>query len=194
MKTSIKTQKKPLKLIKIKNPPPLLSFMNNIGNDEKPVNLIPLSRIIKKALQREESKETSFCEKPRINIIKKKNKFPISIKNYASNFNKYKSLSYKILPLKQPKLKLPRIKSYEDNSSEQKDSRFVSLINKFNEYDEKFKKKPKFSLDVGEMAYMNYKLKQKLNHNFNYEHIAVKYNYKKVYSKLFKRIKKIQSL
>ena len=193
MKLSKNPKIKQLKLIKLKTPPSLLSFLSNHNREKKQINLIPLSQLLKTKMKKENNKIINFCEK-QPKAIKHQIKLNLSNKNSTSALNKYKSLSYKIIPFKQQNYKLPKIKSLEESSSEIKESKIDSIIHKFNEYDNKFKKQSKLSIDAGEIAYMRYKLNQNLSNNFKYEHISLKYNYKKIYSKLFKRIKKMKSL
>ena len=119
----------------------------------------------------------------------KQNNVPLSLKN--SKLNKYKFLSCRILPSKYSNIKLPKIKNL-NQSIELKDSKLDSIINKFDEYDDKFKKRAKFSFDAGGMKYVHYKLNKGLDIQPENDNSKSKYNFKKIYSKIFKRIKKIK--
>ena len=193
MKSNKNLQVKRLKLLKTKTPSSLYSLINDFKEDKKKNNLIPLSKLLKTKLQKkEDNKEISFSKDINSKNINRPYNFPISLKN-SSSLLKYKSLSYKIIPSKYPKIKLPKIKSFDEKSSE-KESKIDLILNKFDEYDDKFKKQSKFSIDAGELEYMQYKLNKGLNKRFNYDHIGIRFNYKKIYSKLFKRIKKLKAI
>ena len=193
MKSNKSLQIKRLKLSKTKTPSSLYSLINDFNEDKKKNNLIPLSRLLKTKLKKKECiKDISFSKDINTKIINKPNNFPISLIN-SSSIMKYKSLSYKIFPSKYPKMILPKIRSFDEKSNE-KESKIDLILNKFDEYDDKFKKPSKFSIDVGDSEFMRYKLNKGLNKRFNYGHVGIKFNYQKIYSKLFKRIKKIKSL
>ena len=105
-------------------------------------------------------------------------------------------MSYKILPIRYSSIKLPKIKNVSE-SIELKDSKLDLIINKFDEYDDKFKRRPKFLFDAGGMKYMHFKLNKSHDIKLGNENVKskfCKYNYKKIYPKLFKRIKKIKEL
>ena len=170
---------KPIKLLKTKKFPSLFSDLdNNIKSNKKKINIIPLTYLFKEKEENESIKVKSF-----IGISNNKKN-----KNKNNSFMKYKSLSQELLPIKYTKIKLPRIKQSKGIQTELKESMIESIINKFNQCDNKFKIKPKYSNDFNLNKYIKY------NYNFNKANIPPKYDYKKIYSKLFKRIKKIKSL
>ncbi len=106
---------------------------------------------------------------------------------------KNKSLSYKILPIKLSKTKLPKIKRFDETRNEIKNSRLISIVNKYSEFEEQFKH-PKYSLDSGQHSYFQFKINNNFKNTFKYGHISIKNNSKKFYSKLMKRIKEIKAL
>ena len=168
---------KNIKLLKTKKFPSLFSDLdNNIKSNKKKINIIPLAYLFKEKDENDSIKVKSF-----IGINNNK-------KNKNNSFLKYKSLSQELLPIKYTKFKLPRIKQSKGIQTELKESMIESIINKFNQCDNKFKIKPKYSNDFNLNKYIKY------NYNFNKANIPPKYDYKKIYSKLFKRIKKIKSL
>ena len=193
MKSNKSLQIKRLKLSKTKTPSSLYSLINDFNEDKKKNNLIPLSRLLKTKLKKKEcNKDISFSKDINTKIINKPNNFPISLIN-SSSIMKYKSLSYKIFPSKYPKMILPKIRSFDEKSNE-KESKIDLILNELYEYVDKFTKPSKFSIYVGDSEFMRYKLNKGLNKRFNYGHVGIKFNYQKIYSKLFKRIKKIKSL
>ena len=168
---------KPIKLLKSKKFPSLFSELdNNIKIKKKKINIIPLTYLFK-----EKDEDDSIKVKSFIGINNKR-------KNKNNFFLKYKSLSQELLQIKYTKFKLPRIKQSKGIQTELKESMIESIINKFNQCDNKFKIKPKYSNDLNLNKYIKY------NYNFNKANIPTKYDYKTIYSKLFKRIKKIKSL
>ena len=174
-----------LKLIKRKKPPSLYYLINDLNDVNKRINIIHLSQLIKT----KNNKETiNFSQRMKEKNIKQNN-VPLSLKN--SKLNKYKFLSCRILPSKYSNIKLPKIKNL-NQSIELKDSKLDSIINKFDEYDDKFKKRAKFSFDAGGMKYVHYKLNKGLDIQPENDNSKSKYNFKKIYSKIFKRIKKIK--
>ena len=174
-----------LKLIKRKKPPSLYYLINDLNDVNKRINIIHLSQLIKT----KNNKETiNFSQRMKEKNIKQNN-VPLSLKH--SKLNKYKFLSCRILPSKYSNIKLPKIKNL-NQSIELKDSKLDSIINKFDEYDDKFKKRAKFSFDAGGMKYVHYKLNKGLDIQSENDNCKSKYNYKKIYSKIFKRIKKIK--
>ena len=174
-----------LKLIKRKKPPSLYYLINDLNDVNKRINIIHLSQLIKT----KNNKETiNFSQRMKEKNIKQNNA-PLSLKN--SKLNKYKFLSCRILPSKYSNIKLPKIKNL-NQSIELKDSKLDSIINKFDEYDDKFKKRAKFSFDAGGMKYVHYKLNKGLDIQPENDNSKSKYNFKKIYSKIFKRIKKIK--
>ena len=196
MKSNKKLQIKHLRLSKTKTPSSLYLLINDFNrknHDKQKINLIPLSKILKIKNKNEENKEISFSKNINSNIINKPHIFPSSLK--SNSLMKYKSLSNKIIPLKHPSIILPKIKSFEESSSEIKGSKIDLILKKFDECDDKFKKNSKYSLDVEDnIEYMQYKLNRGFNNQFNYRHIGLRYNYKKIFLKLYKRIKKIKAL
>ena len=145
-----------LKLIKRKKPPSLYYLINDLNDVNKRINIIHLSQLIKT----KNNKETiNFSQRMKEKNIKQNN-VPLSLKN--SKLNKYKFLSCRILPSKYSNIKLPKIKNL-NQSIELKDSKLDSIINKFDEYDDKFKKRAKFSFDAGGMKYVHYKLNKGLD-------------------------------
>ena len=192
MKINKSTRAKPIKLIKTNSQSSLFSFMDNNKKENKRRNLIPLSFLFKTRINRDDNKELSSLENTKeTNNNNNTNKFPISLKN--TSFMKYKSLSYKILPIKYSKIKLPKIQRFGESRNEIKDSRFVSLVNKYSEFEEQFKH-PKLSIDSGQHSYFQFKINNNFNNSFKYGHISLKNNSKKFYSKLMKRIKEIKAL
>ena len=119
-------------------------------------------------------------------------KIPTSLK--YSSLMKHKSLSYKILPKQFSKIKLPEINRFYESRNEVKDSRFISTVNKFNEFENKFKQTIKHSIDSGQHSYLQFKINNNFNNSFKYVHISIRNNSKKFYSKLLKRIKEIKAL
>ena len=176
------------KLIKRKKHQSLYCLFNNLNDDKKRINIIPLPQLFNTKI----SKEKIFVnQKMKDKNIKRQKKPLLNLKK--SSFNKYKSLSYKILPIRYSSIKLPKIKNVSE-SIELKDSKLDLIINKFDEYDDKFKRRPKFLFDAGGMKYMHYKLNKSHDIKLGNENVKSKFNYKKIYPKLFKRIKKIKEL
>ena len=178
-----------IKFLKTKTPSTLFSSICNL-NEEKgqKQNIVPLSRLFKSKIK------IKFEPKKQINYINLKktinNKkiFHRSMKNTA--LNNYKSLSYNMLPFKHSNIKLPKIKTQEENNS----GELGSILNKFDKYDDKFKQQSMRSIDVGNIGFLRYKFNKGFNNNFKFSHETHRKNYKKAYSKLFKRIKEIKSL
>ncbi len=182
----MKTNKnlKPIRILKTKKKPYLLSFIDKMKEDKKKVNLIPLTYLLNGNYTKDFHKVKSFSG---ININENRNSIiPNTIKN--TSLKKYKSISQELLPIKYTKLKLPRIKQSKGITSELKESKIESIMNKFHQYDYKFKTESKNSFDFNNQNYLRY------NYNFSNVNILPKYNYKKIYSKLFKKIKEFKSL
>ena len=166
-----------------------ISLFNSISNaniNYRQLNLIPLSRLFKNKLDNlSHNNIKNIEEKIKFNSMEKEHNFS-DRRNYINSLNNYNSLSHKKISL----VKLPKIKN---NKDENKCSLIHSILNKLDEYDNKFKEQEKISEFIIKRGDKYLKLKKDYNSDEDekYKYCASKHNYKKEYSKLFKRIKNI---
>ena len=182
----MKTNKnlKPIKLLKTKKKPSLFSYLNKIREDKKELNIISLANLFKGKNIKDFHKVKSFCG---LNINENKNEI-ISNKFKNNSLKNCKSLSHELLPIKYTKLKLPKIKRSKEIETDVKKSKIESIMNKFHKYDYEFKTESKNSFDFNNLYYLKY------NYDFSNLNIQHTYDYKKIFSRLFKRIKGIKSI
>lgn len=181
----IKNGKRKIRL----NPISLFSSLSNNNMDEKEIQLIPLSHLFgnkfyKKTLPNNIN-NTDLKQSIKYNSVRKKNNTQRSV---IDTIFKYNSLSQSKIP------KLPKIKSYNDDR-ELKEGRFVSSIfNKLEDYEFKFKEQGKISDNFIKKGDKNLKLKINFfkEHQFKSKILIPKGDYKKHYSRLFRRIKFIK--
>ena len=166
-----------------------ISLFNSISNaniNYRQLNLIPLSRLFKNKLDNmSHNNIKNIEEKIKFNSMEKDHNFS-DRRNYINSLNNYNSLSRKKISL----VKLPKIKN---NKEEIKCSLIHSILNKLDDYDNKFKEQEKISEFIIKRGDKYLKLKKEYNSDEDekYKYCASKHNYKKEYSKLFKRIKNI---
>ena len=166
-----------------------ISLFNSISNaniNYRQLNLIPLSRLFKNKLNNmSHNNIKNIEEKIKFNSMGKENNFS-DRRNYINSLNNYNSLSHKKISL----VKLPKIKN---NKEENKCSLIHSILNKLDDYNNKFKEQEKISEFIIKRGDKYLKLKKNYNSDEDekYKYCASKHNYKKEYSKLFKRIKNI---
>ena len=151
--------------------------------DYKQINFIPLSRLFKNKLNNI-NKISNVEDSTKFSSVGK-----IIISNNHKNINK--SLNYNSFsPQKISLIKLPKIRNNKE-SNELKDSLLDYILNKFDEYDHKFKEQAKISklnIKRGD-KYLKIKNNYLNGEEEKYKNYYSKNNYKKQYSKLFKRIK-----
>lgn len=164
----------------------LLSSNSNSNINYKHINLIPLSRLFKNKLNyispsNNLEEITKFNSVGKVIISQDK-------RNYGNPFKNYNSFSQKKISL----IKLPKLKNINENK-EIKDSLIEPILNKFDEYDNKFKEQAKISESIIKRGDRYLKLKKNYinEEEKRYKKFSDKYNYKKQYSKLFKKIKSI---
>ena len=182
----MKTNKnlKPIILLKTKKKPSLFSYLNKIRIDKKELNIIPLTNLFKGKNIKDVHKVKSF-----FGLSSNENKNEIILNKFKNkSLKNCKSLSQELLPIQNSKLKLPKIKRFKEIEADIKESKIESIMNKFHQYDNKFKTESKNSFDFSSQNYLKY------NYDFSNLNIPPTYDYKKIYSKLFKRIKEIKSL
>ena len=153
-------------------------------NYYKNKNIIPLSRLFKYKLnninQNNNMEESKFNSEEKIVI------YPHLRKN-ANSLNNYNSISLN----KNSSIKLPKIKKINNDNNE-KGYIIISILNKFDDYNNKFKEQEKISKLIIQRGDKYLKLKKDyIDENDKYKYCASKHNYKKQYSNLFKRIKNI---
>ena len=166
----------------------LNSSISNVNiNYYKNKNIIPLSRLFKYKLNN--INHNNNIEESKYNSVGKLPIFP-NLRKSANSLQNYNSISHnKIL-----EINLPKIKNNNKNNdyNEIKDSIIISILNKFDEYDNKFREQEKISKLNIQRGDKFLKLKKDyIDENDKYKYCASKHNYKKQYSKLFKRIKNI---
>ena len=161
------------------------SISNVIINNYKNKNIIPLSRLFKNKLNN--ISQNNNMEESKFNSL---GKIPINphLRKNANSLNNYNSKSLNKISL----IKLPKIKNYKNDNNEKKGSVIISILNKFDEYDNKFREQEKISKLLIQRGDNYLKLKKDyIDENDKYKYCSSKHNYKKQYSKLFKRIKNI---
>ena len=157
------------------------SNINNYQNKKS----IPVSRILKYKLnsinQHNNFKDNKFKSIGKNSSYKSK-------KNYYINSQiRFNTISNNKISL----LKLPKIKNNNKESNELKDSLIFSLLRKFDEYDNKFREQEKISEFMIKRGDKYLKLKKDYinDKDEKYKYYGYNHNYKKTYSKLFKRIR-----
>lgn len=173
-----------IKLLRKKKKPSLFSHLNKILENKKELNIIPLTKLLKGKNIKDFHKVKSFCG---LNVNENKNEI-IRNKFKNSSLQNCKSLSQELLPFKYTKLKLPKIKNSQEIETDIKESKIESIMDKFYQYDYKFKTEFKNSFDFSNLYILKY------NYNFYNLNKQPTYDYKKIFCKLFKRIKEIKSL
>ena len=182
------------------NPIKLYSSMSNIYfNNKKQLNLIPLSHLFSKEFDKNiptnDINNPDLVKNTKINSIGRNTKIQL---NEFDSLYRNNSLSHRRIPFIKSKLKLPYIKSYNDKEELKGGLRgFVSTIfNKLEEFDNKFKEQGKLSENFIKKGDKDLKLKKQFfnEQNYKYKYIISKNDYKRQFSKLFKRIKNIQTI
>lgn len=167
----------------------LFSSNSNANINFRQINIIPLSRLFKNKLNNisQNNYNNNIEENIKFNSMGKipNNQYR---RNYLNSLNNYNSLSRHKISL----VKLPKIKNSNEND-DLKGSILGSLLNKFDDYDNKFKEQEKISEFIIHRGDKYLKLKKDYNNyeDEKYKYCASKQNYKKQYSKLYKRIKGI---
>ena len=161
----------------------------NLNINYKNTNLIPLSHLLKYKLNINNKENKNANKNKKLNSLGK-----IPLNQYKRNKSKILSDYNSFYTQKLPLLKLPKIKCNNNNeNNELKGSLFGSIYNKFEQFDNKFKEQEKVSAYMIQRGEKNLKLKKEyIKDDDAYKYCASKHNYKKQYSKLFKRIKNIQ--
>ena len=159
-------------------------------NYYKNKNIIPLSRLFKYKLNN--IGQNNNMEESKFNSVEKIPIYPHLRKN-ANSLNNYNSVSFnKISSIKLPKIRKNNNDNNEKVNHDKKDSVIISILNKFDDYDNKFKEQEKISNLIIQRGDRYLKLKKDyIDENDKYKYCASKHNYKKQYSNLFKRIKNI---
>ena len=184
---------------KKKNPIELYSSQSNTNIKSKKLQLVPLSLLFRNKLNNiqidNNTNEISNIDKDkRLKSVEKTNLIH-NQRNITNSLYTHNALSHKRILIPNSNLKLPKIKCYNGNSDLQ--SRLItSILNKFEQYDNKFKQQGKLSSTIIKRAEMDLKLTKDFFgdeiHKINY--LSSKNGYKRQYSKLYRRIKKIQAM
>jgi len=176
----------------------LYSSLSNVNIKNRQIRFIPLSLLFKNRLSNNKINNkyntTSSKDKKFGNV--EKSIISPSQRNITNSLFTHNSLSQKRIPmLTSTKIKLPKIKCYKGNDNLQSGI-IKSILKKFEQCDKKFKKQGKISSFIIKKAEQDFKLtKDYINdeeHKFIY--CATKNNIKKQYSRVYKRIKKIQEI
>ena len=174
----------------------LYSSNSNVNINHRKINFIHLSRLFKNKLDilNQNNSNLNMDKTIKFNSVGKISlKHNKNMTHYINSLNNYNSLSYKKMPF----LKLPKIKKKNENEKKEfKDSLVSSILNKFDQFDNKFKQQGKISEFIIQRGDKYLKLKKDYTNDENekYKYCASKQNYKKQYSKLFKRIKDIHHI
>ena len=183
---------KEIKAIKINKNPKSLSLYSSISNaninNYQNKKSIPVSRLFKyklNSITKQNNIKDKKCKSIGKNNIDKNHK-----NNYINSQIRFNTISNNKISL----LKLPKIKNRNRENNIFKDSLITSLLSKFDDYDNKFREQEKISEFIIKRGDKYLKLKKDYinDKDEKYKYYASKYNYKKTYSKLFKRIKNIQ--
>ena len=176
----------------------LYSSLSNVNIKNRQIRFIPLSLLFKNRLSNNKINNkyntTSSKDKKFGNV--EKSIISPSQRNITNSLFTHNSLSQKRIPiLTSTKIKLPKIKCYKGNDNLQSGI-IKSILKQFEQCDKKFKIQGKISSFIIKKAEQYFKLtKDYINdeeHKFIY--CATKNNIKKQYSRVYKRIKKIQEI
>ena len=181
------------------NPVELYSSQSNTNIKSKKLQLVPLSLLFRNKLNNIESNnntnELSKIDKDkRLKSFEKIN-LTHNQKNKIKSLYTHNALSHKRILIPNSNFKLPKIKCYNGNSDLQ--SRLItSILNKFEQYDKKFKQQGKLSSTIIKRAEMDLKLTKDFisDEFYKINYFSSKNGYKRQYSKLYKRIKKIHAM
>ena len=183
---------KEIKAIKINKKPKSYSLYSSISNaninNYQNKKSIPISRLFKyklNSITKHNNIKDKKCKSIGKNILDKNQK-----NNYINSQIRFNTISNNKISL----LKLPKIKNRNRENNIFKDSLITSLLSKFDDYDNKFREQEKISEFIIKRGDKYLKLKKDYinDKDEKYKYYASKYNYKKTYTKLFKRIKNIQ--
>ena len=174
------------------SPLELYSSQSNTNIKTKKLQLIPLSLLFRNKLNKipinSKTNEINNTDNDkRFKSLEKASKTH-NTRNITNSLFTHNALSHK-------RIQLPKIKCYNGNSDLQ--SRLItSILNKFDQCDNKFKYQGKHSSNIIKMADMDLRLTKDFfgdeGHKLNY--FSTKNGFKRQYSKLYRRIKKIQAM
>ena len=196
----INTSKEKQKM-KIK-PLTLYSSLSNFNIKNRQIRFIPLSLLFKNKLinnkdnNKDKNKYNTSNSKDKIFwSVEKSSLSPIQ-RNVTNSLLSHNTLTQKGIPvLASTKIKLPKIKCYKGNDNFQSGI-ITSILKKFEQCDTKFREQGKISSFIIKKAEQDLKLtKDYINdedHKFIY--YTSKNNIKKQYSRVYRRIKKIQAI
>ena len=183
--------------MKIK-PLTLYSSLSNVNIKNRQIRFIPLSLLFKNKLSKSKANnkyDTSSSKDKKFGSVEK-SILSLNQRNMGNSLFSHNTLSQKRIPmLASTKIKLPKIKCYNGNENLQSGI-ITSILNKFKQCDNKFREQGKISSFIIKKAEQDLKLtKDYINdeeHKFIY--CSSKNNIKKQYSRVYKRIKKIQDI
>ena len=185
------------KSMKIK-PLTIYSSLSNANIKNRQIRFIPLSLLFKNKLSKNKVNnkyDISSSKDKNFGSAEKSILSPSQI-NMGNSLFSHNTLSKNRIPvLTSTKIKLPKIKYYKGNDNLQSGI-ITSILEKFKQCDNKFREQGKISSFIIKKAEQDLKLtKDYINdeeHKFIY--YASKNNIKKQYSRVYKRIKKIQAI
>ena len=193
--TQTKSKKQRTKI----NPIELYSSQSNTNIKSKKLQLVPLSLLFRNKLNNitnnYNTNEISNIDKEKRIKSVEKTSLTHNVKNITNSFFTQNALSHKRFKIPKSNLKLPKIQCYNGNSDLQ--SRLIaSILNKFEQYDNKFKQQGKLSSSNIKRAEMDLKLTKDFisDEFYKINYFSSKNGYKRQYSKLYKRIKKIHAM
>lgn len=176
----------------------LYSSLSNVNIKNRQTRFIPLSLLFKNKLSKSKANnkyDTRSSKDKKFGSVEK-SILSFNQRNMGNSLFSHNTLSQKRIPmLTSTKIKLPKIKCYNGNDNLQS-SIITSILNKFKQCDNKFSEQGKISSFIIKKAEQDLKLtKDYINdeeHKFIY--CSSKNNIKKQYSRVYKRIKKIQAI
>lgn len=181
------------------NPIELYSSQSNTNIKSNKLQLVPLSLLFTNKLNNNQidnntNEIINFDMNKRLKSVNKAN-LTLNEKKITNSLFTHNALSHKRIQIPNSNLKLPKIKCYNGNNDLQ--SRLInSILNKFEQYDNKFKQQGKLSSSIIKRAEMDLKLTKEFfseeGNKINY--LSSKNGYKRKYSKIYRRIKKIQAM
>lgn len=181
------------------NPIELYSSQSNTNIKSKKLQLVPLSLLFRNKLNNiinnyNTNEKSNIDKDKRLKSVEKTN-LTHNVKNITNSLFTHNALSHKRIHIPNSNFKLPKIKSYNGNSDLQSHL-IASILDKFEQYDNKFKQQGKLSSFNIKRAEIDLKLTKDFfgdeGHKINY--LSSKNGYKRQYSKLYRRIKKIHAM
>ena len=183
--------------MKIK-PLTLYSSLSNVNIKNRQIRFIPLSLLFQNKLNNNKSNkkyDTNNSKDIKFGSVEK-SMLSLNQRNATNSLFSHNNFSQKRIPvLTSTRIKLPKIKCYNGNDNLQSGI-ITSILKKFEQCDNKFREQGKISSFIIKKAEQDLKLtKDYINdedHKFIY--CSSKNNLKKQYSRVYRRIKKIQAI